>query len=281
MASLLAVRGPGFPCHTRHRNDSDTFAFSTTTPTRTPMLLRDYGFDAQVAELARTAGVAESDLGRVTADHGIRCIVATDQGEEAAALAGTLRGADRKNERPAVGDWVVLRRESSAAGSLSTIESILPRRSRIARKVAGRQTTDQIVAANVDLALVVVAFGRDVNVSRIERFVAICRDGSVEPLVVITKADLADSAEAERSELASAVPGVTVVAVSALRGDGLESLRSRLQGTVTAVLLGTSGAGKSTLLKMIAGAAEPDAGSVAVGGSVKMGYLAQHSMEVL
>jgi len=46
-------------------------------------------------------------------------------------------------------------------------------------------------------------------------------------------------------------------------------------------IMGVNGAGKSTLLKLIAGASDPDAGSVTIGGSVKMGYFAQHAMELL
>ncbi len=46
-------------------------------------------------------------------------------------------------------------------------------------------------------------------------------------------------------------------------------------------VMGVNGAGKSTLLKLIAGSTEPDTGSVAIGGSVKMGYFAQHAMDLL
>ncbi|UPJ55647.1 ABC-F family ATP-binding cassette domain-containing protein [Bradyrhizobium sp. 192] len=60
--------------------------------------------------------------------------------------------------------------------------------------------------------------------------------------------------------------------------DGLDFMIRRRERWA---VMGVNGAGKSTLLKLVAGASEPDQGTVAVGGSVKMGYFAQHAMDLL
>lgn len=168
-------------------------------------------------------------------------------------------------ELPAVGDWVLARLSwvgADTAGDGQLISSVLPRKSAFARRAAGRRPDAQILAANVDLALIIAAAGRDWNPRRIERYIALARDAGVGIAIVLTKMDLAADRKALVQETLASVPGIPVLPVCALDGEGIESIVSFLGKGRTAVLLGSSGAGKSTLLNALAGSELSATGAV-------------------
>jgi ribosome biogenesis GTPase len=148
-----------------------------------------------------------------------------------------------------VGDWVALRHREP----VGTIHGCVERKTAFSRKVASVETKEQVLAANVDIAFV-VASAQDVNVRRIERYLTMAWQSGAMPVVVLTKADIAASADDLRSELEAAAPGTPVVVTSAITGEGIESLAAFLRPARTGVLLGPSGAGKSTLINRMAGA---------------------------
>jgi ribosome biogenesis GTPase len=166
--------------------------------------------------------------------------VVVDAGDRSwrAPLAGRLR------TMPATGDFV---------GALpdGPVRAVLPRRGVIARRGDGGRP--EVLAANVDLALLATSPNRDLKPRRLARFLAITARGEVESLVLLTKADLADDAAAVAATVQAGLDGTSVLPVSALDGTGMDELRSRLERGRTAVLLGTSGVGKSTLLNVLLG----------------------------
>lgn len=201
----------------------------------------------------RWAAAAEAPperVGRVIGEHRGGWTVVTSSGSATAILPGRLRAAIDEGEldKPAVGDWLVLRAEE-AGGSPLRVERVVARRSQIARRAIGRAARPQVVAANLDTVFIVCALGRDLNERRIERFVAIAFDGGTDPVVVLNKVDLfGDEERARALERISAVaPGVPIYEVSALTGEGVAALSSYLHPGRTVALVGTSGAGKSTL----------------------------------
>jgi ribosome biogenesis GTPase len=153
---------------------------------------------------------------------------------------------------PAVGDWVLLR---PSEGGPAFVTAILPRRSAFARRAPGKAVEAQVLAANVDSAFILCAAGRDWNPRRIERYLALAWEASVNPVIVVTKADMVEDAGALLAEAEAVSLGGPCFAVSALHGDGLEALSKHLEPGRTVVLLGSSGAGKSTLLNALAGRA--------------------------
>lgn len=165
--------------------------------------------------------------------------VVVDAGDRSwrAPLAGRLRAM------PATGDFV-------AALPDGPVRAVLPRRGVIARRV---QKQTQVLAANVDLALLATSPNRDLNPRRLARFLAITARGDVQAMVLLTKADLVDDPAAVAAELEAGLGGPPVLPVSALDGTGLDRLRAVLEPRRTAVLLGTSGVGKSTLLNVLLG----------------------------
>jgi ribosome biogenesis GTPase len=149
------------------------------------------------------------------------------------------------------GDWVAV----DPGGTPRYVRSYLPRRTAFVRSTSSKRSEGQILAANVDHAIVAVSLAAELELARVERFLALAWESGAQPVVVLTKADLVPDA-GTRSHLVQDVetsaPGVPVLPVSARDGDGLGMLAAVVSGG-TAVLLGQSGAGKSTLANALLG----------------------------
>jgi ribosome biogenesis GTPase len=146
---------------------------------------------------------------------------------------------------PAVGDWVAVR------GGLAV--AVLPRRSAFVRSVAGRTSAAQVVAANLDVVLVVDALVGETRLRRVERYLAVAWGSGATPVVVLTKADLCDDVPAAVAEVAEDALGVEVLPVSSVTGAGLDAVRALLGPGSTGAMVGPSGVGKSSLANALAG----------------------------
>lgn len=207
---------------------------------------------------------------RITAVHRDRCAAWTARGGGLVDMHLRLSPALSDPEgpassRPAVGDWVLARPVEGLDGReglTGLAVAILPRRGILARKEAGLRQQLQVLAANVDLALIVAAAGRDFNPRRIERYLALAWEGEVNPLIVLTKMDLAEDPGALVAEAEALAFGVPVIPTSSVSGEGLEALAARMGPGGSSALLGSSGAGKSSLLNALAGYKLADTGEV-------------------
>jgi ribosome biogenesis GTPase len=195
------------------------------------------------------------------------CSVACVEGELQAELSGRYRReAMATAGYPVVGDWVAV--VPRPQDGRATIRALLPRANAFVRRAATGWTSlhgqvrGQVVAANLDLALIVCALDRDWNLRRLERFLTLAWSSGIQPLVVLNKADLCEEHEARVTETAAAAPGVTVLAVSAETGEGIDALRACLRPAATAVLLGSSGVGKTTLINRLLGEGRLTTGAV-------------------
>ena len=170
------------------------------------------------------------------------------------------KGASAPEERPAVGDWVLI--EGSSIKHSKIVE-LLPRRTAIKRAAAGEHYKQQLIAANVDTVLVVCGLDADFNPRRIERYLLLVRSGGAEPVVVLTKSDIAQTgSEAAVGVLELAAADVAIRAVNAKDPDSVAALLPWLQPGHTAVLVGSSGAGKSTLTNTLLGVEKMKTGEV-------------------
>ena len=151
------------------------------------------------------------------------------------------------------GDWAAV---DPPGADPRYVRTYLPRRTSFVRSTSSKRSEGQILAANVDHAVIAVSLAAELDLGRIERFLALAWESGAQPVVVLTKADLVPDAATTAHLVADAeqaAPGVQVLAVSAERGDGVDVLGA-LVGDGTSVLLGQSGAGKSTLANALLGA---------------------------
>lgn len=184
-----------------------------------------------------------------------RYTVVTDAGELSATLAGKLAHDAEDGAYPVTGDWIAV--EARPAEGAATIHHVLTRSSTFVRRASGPGAARaQVVAANVDVALLAASMNADLNPRRIERYLATAWESGAEPVVVLTKADMCSDSESRIAEIEAVAIGVPVLPVSAVTGDGLDALAGYLRAGRTAVLLGSSGVGKSTLVNALAGRAQ-------------------------
>lgn len=150
------------------------------------------------------------------------------------------------------GDWVAVDPEGAHP---RYVQAYLPRRTAFVRSTSSKRSEGQILAANVDHAIVAVSLAAELDLGRIERFLALAWESGAQPVVVLTKADLVPDAMTLSylvQDVETTAPGVPVLPVSSVDGDGLDVLVA-LVGGGTSVLLGQSGAGKSTLANALLG----------------------------
>lgn len=219
-----------------------------------PISAMSIRLDPWFAENARGLCGSGLSLARVTAVDRSRYVIADEQGELPAELTGRLQFvAESSTDLPCVGDWVCA--SYLDARSHATIHAVLPRRSFLRRKAPGKDVDFQMIAANVDVALVIQACQFDFNVRRLERYLAMVREGRVEPVVLLTKIDLVSAEELEAliGRIRRAGIDARILAVSNVTGAGLDEVRGLLAPGRTYCLLGSSGIGKSTLINRLAG----------------------------
>lgn len=175
-----------------------------------------------------------------------------EAGEWRAEVSGKMiHKATGRDDLPVVGDWVIVRPRPEE--KRATIHRVLPRKTKFSRKTAGKRTTEQVIAANIDTIFIVTLLNRDLNLRRIERYLTLTWESGARPVILLSKADLChDTQQAER-EVASVASGVPVHAISALSKEGIHPLLPYLGRGETAALLGSSGVGKSTLINRLLG----------------------------
>jgi ribosome biogenesis GTPase len=214
--------------------------------------LADFGWNASREGAFAAHAAAHLVPGRVVLEHNHVFRVRIADGEILAESAGRMKHrAEGRQALPVVGDWVAVRLD--AAGTRSQIREVLPRTTWFSRKAAGRETEEQIVAANIDVVFIV--FGLDVHVkpNAIERYLVLARRSGATPVIVLNKADLVDDVEPMREEAEQAAAGTPVHLVSTRTDGPLTSLEAYFAPGRTVALLGPSGAGKSSIVNRLIG----------------------------
>ncbi|MBC7793840.1 MAG: ribosome small subunit-dependent GTPase A [Clostridia bacterium] len=195
---------------------------------------------------------------QVPADSGLIAARVTSDGKAEFWLTGTkakLGIVDGKQRalgiaaRPVVGDWVLAEDREDRA----IIHRVLDRKTKLIRKAAGREGAPQVIAANIDVIFIVTSANEDLNVRRLERYLALVHDSGARPVVVINKIDLAADAKALIDDTAGAMNDVDVIGVSANVDAGADALLSFIAEDESAALIGSSGVGKSSITNRLLG----------------------------
>jgi ribosome biogenesis GTPase len=209
--------------------------------------LEDFGWTDAFHQKWTGLSMPDTKPARVVADFGTSLKIATPS-VIAAELSGKLAHYAGRDAVPKVGDWVAVRMFDN---SNAVIETIIPRRSEIARKVAGGRTVKQVIAANVDIAFVLLALDNDFSIERLKRFLYQLSINNIDPVIVLNKADKTpDTAPYIEQLKMFSLPIVISIATT---GVGVDEILGMIKVGRTAILLGSSGVGKSTLTNQLLG----------------------------
>ena len=188
-------------------------------------------------------------LGRVSVVHREQYRIFTAEGELKAEVIGALlyRAADG-SEWPAVGDWVAAQRVGPGE---AMIHAVLPRKTVFSRRSAGEREREQVIAANIDLVLVVCGLDHDFNVRRIERYLILARESGADAAIVLNKSDVCADLEARIREVIQVAGAAPVISICARSRETVDPILALIGRRRTVALLGSSGVGKSTLVNQL------------------------------
>jgi ribosome biogenesis GTPase / thiamine phosphate phosphatase len=164
-----------------------------------------------------------------------------------ASISSSVPAPTGPEDRPTVGDWLLIDRDSR------NLVRILDRTSLFKRPAPGDDRRVQLIAANVDTLFVVTSCNQDFNVARIERYLVLAREVGVRPIIVLTKADLSPEPGRFLEAARALQPGLQVELVNARDPKSVARLVAECGVGETVALVGSSGVGKSTLVNTLKG----------------------------
>lgn len=186
-------------------------------------------------------------IGRVISIKGFKYYLATANNDLETELSGRMLYGSESEDLPKVGDWVTF----LDYGENGYIIKVLPRMNELARKNPGNKTERQVLAANIDYALVVQGLDRDFNLMRLERYLTQISACNIDPIVVLNKVDLIENREVYLKQVENLKRDCQVFFCSTVTGHGIQTLRNALQPFKTYILVGSSGVGKSSLINIL------------------------------
>lgn len=191
-------------------------------------------------------------VARVIAQHRGKYRVAVENNEYWAEITGKmLFSAESLIDYPVVGDKVKI---SELEGGHAVIQEILPRKSVLQRKAAGKDDV-QPIAANIDVAFIVQAVDRDFNLNRFDRYLVIIKAAKIEPVIILNKTDLISQTELEDkiAQIRDRFQNIEVYTTSAVNQSGIKELKSRIKNGQVYCFVGSSGVGKSSIINDLLG----------------------------
>lgn len=210
--------------------------------------LEKLGFTNDLSEYLEENNLSDCLVGRVIKEHRERYIVSDFINEYEAEITGNLRfSATSRAGFPAVGDWVTM---TLFENNFAIINSILPRKTLLERQAVGKKGEKQIISSNIDYAFIVQSIDNNFNINRIERYLAICYDSGIEPLVIISKIDLADEQKLNDviGSLGKREKNVRFILLSNTSKEGIDIVFDNIHEGKTYCVVGSSGVGKSSLI---------------------------------
>lgn len=218
------------------------------------MELKDLGFDNWFHEKRDDFQRPDCNIARVIEVNRDSYIVKSENCEVPAELTGNLMfSAESTMNLPTVGDWVLVQYHNN--NTFAVIHALVPRKSFLRRKISGRKIDYQLIASNIDAALIVQSCDFDFNVRRLERYLVMVNEGGIEPVFLLTKSDLISPEKMDQriSEVRKSNIHCKIITLSNKTGFGYDHIHQLLAAGKTYCLLGSSGVGKTTLLNHLLG----------------------------
>lgn len=221
------------------------------------MTLKDWGWSTAVEKAFAPWNDAQHIPARVIRGEKNFFRVISSQGELTVRFAGKIRHrAGGRPDLPVVGDWVVVVPQPQQRG---TIVALLERRNSFSRNLPGRRkgkeqrTEEQVIAANIDLVIIVCGLDQDYNLRRIERYLTLVSSSGADALLILNKADLHPEPQTCVAEVKTIAGNTPILLCSALEPLQLLPLQDYMKEGQTVALLGSSGVGKSTIVNALLG----------------------------
>ena len=211
--------------------------------------LEKLGFDNWFKDKVDLSKTNDFKIARVISVNKNSFVVSNGVKDIYAELTGKfLFNSEDSLDLPAVGDWVYAQLFDD--DSLAIIHDILPRKSLLKRKASGKKVEYQLIAANIDTAIIMQSLDSNFNLRRLERYLVMINEGKITPVIFLSKSDLISKVEIEKkkNEINNILPDVTVAAFSNNSLSDIENIKTLFTPFKTYCLLGSSGVGKTTLL---------------------------------
>ncbi|MFC1988284.1 ribosome small subunit-dependent GTPase A [Chloroflexota bacterium] len=221
------------------------------------MKLEALGFDRWFENKLIESGKTGYHMARVISINKGSYTVRNEDGESLAELAGEfIYSAESYLQYPAVGDWAYVQYYND--NNLAIIHDLLPRKTILRRKTAGKNIDYQLIAANIELAFVIQSCDSNFNIHRLERYLVMISDGQIVPVILLSKSDLVSQGDLDIKILTIKDTGTKceIITYSVETGAGLPQIHQLLKYGMTYCLLGSSGVGKTTLLNHLTGRSE-------------------------
>jgi len=217
-------------------------------------MIENFGFDTWFENKIDPDKTEDFQIARVIAVNRDNYIIRNELSELSAELSGKLLfQVESTLDYPTVGDWVYVQYFND--NTLAIIDKVFPRKTVLQRKTSGKKIEFQLIAANIDTAIIIQSLDFNYNLRRMERYLAMINQGNIQPLVLLSKSDLLSASEVKTKidEINQLMPDLQVVAFSNLNTTEIVKIQSIFNPANTYCFLGSSGVGKTTLLNNLIG----------------------------
>ena len=207
------------------------------------------GFDKWFQDKTETSKLDYCQIVRVISVNKNSFVVSNGNKDIYAELTGKfLFSSDSSQDFPTVGDWVYTQLFDD--DSLAIIHDIFPRKSLLRRKTPGKKIEYQLIAANIDTAIIMQSLDSNFNLRRLERYLVMINESNITPVIFLSKSDLIsiDEIESKKNDIYKIIPDIKIVVFSNNNLSDIKNIKTHFTPSETFCLLGSSGVGKTTLL---------------------------------